>query len=57
MVNDDNMDTTSVLTDKEQFSKEELLSIDQDNEENKVSKLYQAYKYTTSFIELFSWTF
>ena len=34
MINDDNMDTTNAIMDKEQFSKEELLPIDQEDEEN-----------------------
>ena len=36
MINDadDNMDTANALMDKEQFSKEELIPIDQDDEEN-----------------------
>ena len=39
MISDDNMDTTNAIMDKEQFSKEELLPLDQDDEENdKVSK-------------------
>jgi len=37
-MNDDNMDTTTAPIDKEQFSKE-LLLVDQDDEDNEVSKL------------------
>ena len=42
MTNDnDNMDTTNPLMDKEQFSKEELLPVDQDDEEiDKVNIFY-----------------
>ena len=34
MINDDHMDTTNALMDKEQFSKEDLPPIDQDDEDN-----------------------
>ena len=33
MISDDDMDTTSALTDKEQFKKEDLLPVDQEDEE------------------------
>jgi len=33
MIRDDDMDTASPLTDKEQFSKEDLLPVDQEDEE------------------------
>ena len=33
MISDDDMDTTSALTDKEQFKKEDLLLVDQEDEE------------------------
>ena len=34
MISDDSMDTTNAVMDKEQFSKEKLLPLDQDDEEN-----------------------
>lgn len=49
MTNDDNMDTTNPLMDKEQFVKEDLLSIDEDNEDIDKVNSYILYYYNVHY--------